>query len=233
MKPFILALPKLSLPNITVFSTFLKLIEEVGEAKTELKKLKNFEEQNILNLVMLSDKELDNTRNNFKCLLRDTLKEMVDITQTCVSLLFVFEETKEISSHTIKKVLYQHLKEIESEYNVRTLEEFYIIEENGYKYMNLPVINREMNLNDTFDSIIESCGNYAQLMGKYSRLNGETKLQKEITEEEIVEECLKNLIKIAQVSLNLLRFMSEKYNIDLEQIFEEHIQKLKSRGYLD
>ena len=232
MNDFVLVLPKLSLPNITILSTFLKLIEELGEAKEEFEKLEAFEKQNIVNLVLLSDSELNETRLKFKHLLADSLKEVIDITQTCVSLLFVFEETKKVDSEMVKKVLSEHLQDIQPDYLIQSLEDFYIIEKNGYKYMNLPSSNREMDLSKTLDGITIVSGKYAQLMGKYSRLNGEEKLQKDITEQEVVEESLKCIIQIAQNSLDLLRFMSNKYNISLEVMFKQHVDKLKHRGYL-
>jgi hypothetical protein len=232
MNDFVFTLPKLTLPNITIFSTFLKLIEELGEANTELNKLEEFEKQNVINVVQLSDKELRKLRSEFKVLLTDSLKEMVDITQVCVSLMFVFEETKRINHETIKSVLFEHLKEIKSNYAVSSLDEFYIIEKDGFKYMNLPMIYGEMNLLDALSQITIACGSYAQLIGKYSKLNGEENLQKEIDEDEIDILCLKNIIKIAQVSLDVLRHMSIKYDINLEIIFQEHITKLKKRGYL-
>lgn len=234
MNEFILALPKLSLPNITVTSTFYKLIEEIGEAQVEFDKLHDFEKQNIVNALMLSDEELEKRRHEFKELLKYSLKELVDITQVCVSLLFVFEETNKVTKKDLKSVLEKHLIEISEKNNntVFNMDDFYIIEKKNYKYMNLPFINREMSIRKTLSDILKVCGYYAQLVGKYSKMNGETKLQKDISEKEIVHESLKCIIQIAQNSLDLLKLMSKKYNIDLEQIFNEHINKLKLRGYL-
>lgn len=254
---FILRLPKLNLPNITVASTFYKLIEEIGEAKEQLTVLEEFENTHNVNLILLTDDELNSIRVEFKEVLTDSLKEIVDISQTCVSLLFAFQESNQLTEDVIKNVLFEHLKEVtkkvgysakdfwfyEGPDNLKyqqlkpdserlNMDEFYIVEKDGFKYMNLPYIKRKMNLQKTLDEIIVAAGYYAQLMGKYSRINGETVLKKNLSEQEIIHESLKHIIAIAHNTMDLLRNMSLQYNLNLEKIFDEHIEKLKLRKYL-
>lgn len=233
MQKFILSLPRLSLPNITVTSTFLKLIEEISEAKEQIRDLNKFEQEHSVGLLtLLGEKDLNKLKDEFQTILKKTLKEIIDITQTCVSLLFVFEENNQVTEDMIEKALKDHLKEISYNSKESDLKEFYIIEKHGYKYMSLPTSNKPMDLSDLLDDIIITSGHYAQLIGKFSRLNGEKLLTKDVPEDEIIYQCLKSLIRISQNSYDGLVYLSAKYQIDIKELFDEHIDKLKRRKYL-
>lgn len=99
-----------------------------------------------------------------------------------------------------------------------------------YKVISLPKLN---NLTPTIEStalkLMEEAGELAQVIGKFRGLNGENVNMKE---SEVVDKISKELLDVAQVAVSMMFVLEDEYNININEKIEEHIEKLRVRGYL-
>jgi len=99
-----------------------------------------------------------------------------------------------------------------------------------FKSISLPKLN---NLTPTIEStalkLMEEAGELAQAIGKLRGLNGETI---NMEEEKIIEKISQELLDVAQVAVSMMFVLEEKYGINIEKKVNEHINKLKLKGYL-
>jgi len=99
------------------------------------------------------------------------------------------------------------------------------------KTVTLPRLNRlNPSLESTALKIMEESGELAQAIGKLRGLNGE---RRRINEEEAMQYVAKELVDVAQTAVTMMFVLEEQYGIDIESILEEHIIKLKRKGYCD
>lgn len=102
--------------------------------------------------------------------------------------------------------------------------------ETEFKVISLPKLN---NLTPTIEStalkLMEEAGELAQAIGKFRGLNGENV---DMHETEVVDRMCKELLDVAQVAVSMMFVLEDQYNINIEEKMEEHIEKLKKRGYI-
>ncbi|MGI6678057.1 MAG: MazG-like family protein [Dehalobacterium sp.] len=98
------------------------------------------------------------------------------------------------------------------------------------KTISLPKLN---NLSPTMEStalkLMEETGELAQAIGKFRGLNGE-----EITVDEgdVIKMITDELLDVAQTAVSMMFVIEEKYQVDINRVVEEHIEKLIRKGYI-
>ncbi len=99
------------------------------------------------------------------------------------------------------------------------------------KTITLPRLNKlNPSLESTALKIMEESGELAQAIGKFRGLNGEKLLVKEA---EAMQMVAKELMDVAQTAVTMMFVLEEHYGIDLEKILEDHLSKLRKKGYCD
>lgn len=102
--------------------------------------------------------------------------------------------------------------------------------DNNYKVISLPKLNGlTPTLESTALKLMEEAGELAQAIGKFRGQSGEKVL---MDEKKVVDKMAGELLDVAQVAVSMMFVLEENYDIDLEQKLKEHIQKLKSKGYI-
>lgn len=98
------------------------------------------------------------------------------------------------------------------------------------KTLSLPRLNQ---LNPTLEStalkLMEEAGELAQAIGKFRGLSGE-KVQ--MDESTVVQEIARELLDVAQTAVTMMFVMEEQFQIDIENLLQEHCHKLERKGYL-
>lgn len=99
------------------------------------------------------------------------------------------------------------------------------------KTVTLPRLNRlSPSLESTALKIMEESGELAQAIGKFRGLSGE---HQRIEEREAMQLVAKELVDVAQTAVTMMFVLEEQYGIDLVTILEEHLEKLRHKGYCD
>jgi NTP pyrophosphatase (non-canonical NTP hydrolase) len=99
------------------------------------------------------------------------------------------------------------------------------------KTVTLPRLNRlSPSLESTALKIMEESGELAQAIGKFRGLSGERQL---LEEEEAMQMVARELVDVAQTAVTMMFVLEEQYGIDLEAILNEHLTKLRHKGYCD
>jgi hypothetical protein len=214
MKKSIMKLPELNCLSPNEHTTFRKLVEEIAECNTAIDGLRIYEEKHNTNYLLLSDNEVHLIREEYKRRLYDVMSEIMDIAQVCASQLFVFE----VKGISVQKLF--------NEYNDVALKTVFHVE-NNCRYVHFEATGAKTNLQSTMNLIILAMGNIAQL-GKFTGDNGEVPT---IDRTESDKKYVSELFEIIQHCFNLLYNMKDKYNIEMEQLFESHVEKLVAKGY--
>lgn len=98
------------------------------------------------------------------------------------------------------------------------------------KDITLPRLN---NLKPTLEStalkLMEEAGELAQAIGKFRGMSGEGTT---LSEKQVVDLVLRELLDVAQTAVSLLFVLEEEYNADVGAALERHIQKLIEKNYL-
>ncbi|PLS19559.1 hypothetical protein CVD28_03840 [Bacillus sp. M6-12] len=219
MNQNVMKLPELNCLTPNEQTTFRKLVEEIAECNTAIDDLRVYEENHSTNHLLLGDEEVQRIRYEYKNRLNDVMGEIMDIAQVCASQLFVFEK-KGIDAQN----LFKSYSDLQPESFQDTV--FYVIDNCRYVHF-AQTFFREMSLQSTMNTIILSMGKIAQL-GKFTGVNGEVAT---IDEETSNRNYVYELFHIIQDCFNLLYNMKYKYNIDIETLFEQHVEKLVRKGY--
>ncbi|MGC7872956.1 MazG-like family protein [Desulfosporosinus sp. SYSU MS00001] len=99
------------------------------------------------------------------------------------------------------------------------------------KTVTLPRLNRlSPSLESTALKIMEESGELAQAIGKFRGLSGE---RQRLEEEEAMQRVARELVDVAQTAVTMMFVLEEQYGINLETILQEHIMKLRHKGYCD
>ena len=99
------------------------------------------------------------------------------------------------------------------------------------KTLTLPRLNRlNPSLESTALKIMEESGELAQAIGKFRGLNGETH---RVEEAQVMQYVAEELMDVAQTAVTMMFVLEENYGIDLSEILERHIEKLRHKGYCD
>jgi NTP pyrophosphatase (non-canonical NTP hydrolase) len=98
------------------------------------------------------------------------------------------------------------------------------------KDITLPRLN---NLKPTLEStalkLMEEAGELAQAIGKFRGMSGE---RTNMSESQVVDLILRELLDVAQTAVSLLFVLEEEYDADVGAALERHIQKLIEKKYL-
>ncbi len=202
----LLALPKLKGLNPTLDSTLLKMMEEIGELSEQLELLE----------------ENENSITN-------AAEELLDLAQTVVTLMFVFEDEGII----LKEWLHDHAKKlIEKGYLEKNnySEKILVKSDEKFQYLCLPKLNiKGVTLEKTLINISKAMGRIAQARGKFRGLNGE-KLTADSKEVDRIMGL--SLLHVAQCCYTMMYVLKSQYNIDMDEVVKKHLEKLKKKGYM-
>lgn len=98
------------------------------------------------------------------------------------------------------------------------------------KTITLPRLdNLTPSIESTALKLMEEAGELAQAIGKLRGLSGE---QVHLDAMSVRAAITRELLDVAQTAVSLMFVLEEQYGIDIQQALEEHVAKLKSKGYL-
>lgn len=99
------------------------------------------------------------------------------------------------------------------------------------KTLTLPRLNRlNPSLESTALKIMEESGELAQAIGKFRGLNGEAQ---KFEEAKVMQYISEELMDVAQTAITMMFVLEEHYGIDLDKVLNEHVTKLRNKGYCD
>ena len=203
-------LPRLGLLTPTMDSTLLKIMEESGE---------------LARAVLLF---LDSPEHEEEQWLIPVAEELLDVAQTCVTMIFVLEETYKIDPGEMIGIHLDKLTRKGYPYdpNIR-----YFVQSNGqYKYLNLPRLHiPQVTLLKTVCKIQEEIGELTQVLGKNAGKSGER--TKTLDVNKLLKDCTLELLDIAQCCFTMLYMLEDKYNMDMDSVLSNHLEKLRAKGY--
>lgn len=103
-------------------------------------------------------------------------------------------------------------------------------ENSDYKVLSLPKLNGlTPTLESTALKLMEEAGELAQAIGKFRGQSGEAIY---MDEKKVVDKMAEELLDVAQVAVSMMFVLEENYNINLNEKLDEHLLKLKSKGYI-
>ena len=202
-----ICLPRLNNLSPTIESTVLKLMEEAGElARAVLK-------------YMAGDGQAD--------LLADVARELLDVAQTCISMVFVLEESHQIM---VESLTGEHLaKLVDKGYRYPPGSAYGLHTAPGSKCINLPRLQLEdVDLLKTVCKIQEEIGELTEYLGKGAALSGEVKTMDRAV---IMRGCALELLDIAQCCFTMMYILTDRHGVDMQEMLHQHNAKLKARGY--
>ena len=204
-------LPRLDNLQPTLYSTLLKAEEEAGELSREILQFHRLESKGL---------PVDSTIGGIA-------GELMDVAQTCVTMIFVFEDETGIKPD---ELVAQHLQKLKRKgYQFSENESYQVTTERGWKLLKLPRLDiPEVTLLLTVAKIQEELGEFTQLLGKGTGASGEAECLKN---PQALEKAALELLDIAQCCFTMMYILAEQHEVDLEKLFKEHIEKLILRGY--
>lgn len=87
----------------------------------------------------------------------------------------------------------------------------------------------KITMESTALKLMEEAGELSQAISKFRGLNGETV---NMSEKEIVEKIVSELLDVMQVCATMTYVLQKKYDINMENELEHHIEKMKRKGYV-
>lgn len=214
-------LPRLNKLAPTVESTFLKIIEEAGELARVVLAFLPYEE--------MDREQLLNSTTGAE-IMEQVCEELLDVAQTCVSMIFVVEENYGVK---MDQLIQSHLQKlVDKGYNYNRQQQYFITSQPSehYKYLQLPRLVAEgVTLLTTVCKLLEEIGEAGQFWGKGQGKSGETATMKS---DELMIAYSLELLDIAQCCFTMMYILEEKYRIDFALLIARHISKLERKGYL-
>jgi len=211
-------LPKLNNLTPTLDSTLLKIMEEAGELARAVLQFLPYEN------MPLEERKLLPMAGE---LLAEVAAELLDVAQTCVTMLFVMEECYGVQ---VDALIGEHLRKLKVKgyqfdhtllYSITTVGDF--------KYLNLPrLILEDVTLLTTVCKIQEEIGELTQFLGKRSGASGE---KGDLTVNAAVLGCAYELLDVAQCCFTMMYILAKKYHVNTEMLIAGHIAKLRRKGY--
>ena len=205
-----LRLPKMNNLSPTLDSTILKAVEEAGElARVVLK--------------FYSEQDYEQRRGY----LTEIAAELLDVAQTCVTMLFVLEEFYEID---IDLMVARHLEKLlNKEYSYSADCEYRVVTDGNYKFLYLPRLEITADIMQTMCKIQEELGELTQFIGKHGGASGE---KQKLTHRAIIEGAAAELCDVAQCCFTMMYILEDDYGVDIVRSQKYHIEKLLKKGYL-
>lgn len=210
-------LPKLNKLTPTLESTLLKAVEEAGELARAVLAFLPYED-------VLPEKQ---AAGGASSLLADVAEELLDVAQTCVTMIFVMEDSYGIQTNPLIDI---HLRKLASKgYRYDRERTYRIVTEGGYKCINLPRLSlNQVTMLTTVCKIQEELGELTQYLGKRSGASGETR---DLSESEIIRETALELLDVAQCCFTMMYILAERHEVNIEALLARHIEKLRRKGY--
>ncbi len=211
-------LPKLNNLSPTMESTLLKTMEEAGElARATLR---------FLPYGCLTAEEI-NRDGLAKRMLNDVAEELLDVAQTCVTMIFVMEDFYAIRADAL---IGSHLSKLQAKgYCFDHSRDYQIITAGDFKSLHLPRLEIEnVTLLTTVCKIQEELGELTQYLGKRAGASGE---KCELSKNDVLTGCALELLDVAQCCFTMMYILAEKYAVDMATLLEGHIAKLRRKGY--
>jgi NTP pyrophosphatase (non-canonical NTP hydrolase) len=214
-------LPKLNNLLPTMESTLLKIMEEAGELSRAVLKFLPYEQMPQCEIAAST------VATQF---LADVAGELLDVAQTCVTMIFVMEDRPEFLGMATEAVIERHLKKLDAKgYRFDHDRSYRITNAGNFKYMALPQLEIDkVTLLTTVCKIQEELGELTQYLGKHAGASGERCALKE---QEIASGCAEELLDIAQCCFTMMYILAERYQVNIAELIERHVQKLKRKGY--
>lgn len=206
-------LPKLNNLSPTLPSTLLKIMEEAGELARAVLQFLPYEDSP--------------EAQAFPGLLGEVSGELLDVAQTCVTMIFVMEDSYGIQADAL---ISGHLAKLEHKGYWFDKAQAYRIETAGnFKYLALPRLKlRGVTLLTTVCKIQEEIGEITQYLGKKTGASGE---KQALPGDTAFIGCARELLDVAQCCFTMMYILAEKYQVDIKMLTQQHIAKLRSRGY--
>jgi NTP pyrophosphatase (non-canonical NTP hydrolase) len=99
-----------------------------------------------------------------------------------------------------------------------------------FKVISLPKLNGlTPTLESTALKLMEEAGELAQAIGKFRGQSGEDIV---MDEKQVVAKMAEELLDVAQVAVSMMFVLEENYDIDIDAKVEEHVNKLREKGYI-
>jgi NTP pyrophosphatase (non-canonical NTP hydrolase) len=211
-------LPKLNNLTPTLDSTLLKIMEEAGELARAVLQFLPYESMPF------------NERKDVAVageLLSEVAAELLDVAQTCVTMLFVMEECYNIQVDTL---IGEHLNKLKVKgYQFDHARLYSITTVGDFKYLNLPrLVLEDVTLLTTVCKIQEEIGELTQFLGKKSGASGE---KKDLTANAAILGCAYELLDVAQCCFTMMYILAKKYQVNIEKLTAGHVAKLRRKGY--
>jgi len=206
----VIKLPRLGLLTPTMDSTLLKIMEESGELARAV-------------LLFLECAEVEKEQ-----WLIPVAEELLDVAQTCVTMIFVLEDIYEIDPGEMIGIHLDKLNKKGYPYdpNIR----YYVQSSGQYKYLNLPRLQiPQVTLLKTVCKIQEEIGELTQVLGKNAGKSGEK--TKNLDAAGLLKDSTLELLDIAQCCFTMLYMLEDKYQMDMDSVLSKHLEKLKAKGY--
>lgn len=209
-----ICLPKLNNLTPTLHSTLFKAMEEAGELARAVLRFLPYEN------TVLRSRASDE-------LLADVAGELLDVAQTCVTMIFVMEDGYGIKAD---KLIGLHLEKLSAKGYIFDKERPYRISTTGnFKYLELPRLEIEgVTLLTTVCKIQEELGELTQFLGKRAGASGENC---DLPVDKVLGGCALELLDVAQCCFTMMYILAERYCVDITETVEEHITKLRRKGY--
>ena len=98
-------------------------------------------------------------------------------------------------------------------------------------FKHFPKLNglEKITMETTALKLMEEAGELSQAISKFRGLNGE---QVNMSEDEVLEKIVLELLDVMQVCATMTYVIEDSYKIDINEALEDHIKKLKSKGYI-
>lgn len=209
-----ICLPKLNNLTPTLHSTLLKAMEEAGELARAVLLFLPYENSAL------------NSQTAAK-LLSDVAGELLDVAQTCVTMIFVMEDSYGFKGD---ELIGFHLKKLSAKGYIFDEERPYHISSAGnFKYLELPRLEIEgVTLLTTVCKIQEELGELTQYLGKRAGASGE---RRDLSGDDVLGGCALELLDVAQCCFTMMHILAERYSVNITMLVDEHIAKLRRKGY--
>lgn len=216
-------LPKLNNLTPTLDSTLLKAMEEAGELARAVLKFMVWER--------LSPTELAKQPQAL-ALLADVKEELLDVAQTCVTMIFVMEDSFGIDADSL---IGEHLSKLlekgypyddSQSYRITTIKNLH---GGNYKYISLPHLAiADVTLLTTVCKIQEELGELTQFLGKHAGASGE---QNRLDTAAVNTGAALELLDVAQCCFTMMYILAERHAVDIPELVAGHVDKLRRKGY--
>lgn len=210
----VISLPRLNRLNPSLHSTLLKLTEEAGELARA-----------VLQLLAAEERQAAGAAD----LLTEVTGELLDVAQTCVTMLFVLEEHH---ATPVQPLVEEHLAKLaEKGYSYNPGRLYCVADAGNYKQLALPRLAiPNVSLLTTVCKIQEELGELTQYLGKGAGASGE---QQQLPQHVILRGSALELLDIAQCCFTMMYLLAEQYGLDMAVLTAGHVEKLRRKGYCD